>query len=296
MIDLDTLRVLDTIDRLGSFEKAAQALFRVRSALTYSIQKLESTLDVQIFDRSRHKAVLTPAGRLLLEQGRHLLAQAHTLEQRIKQVHQGWEMTLTIGIDTLFPLPPLLEIIQRFYELKQQTYIKIQNEVYGGTWDALITQRADIMIGASGPNPNANLYHAKKLYHVDRVFAVHPLHPLAKVKGPLNAEKISKYRSVSIRDTSQQLAPQHAFWLKDQDILTVSDMQTKFQAQCLGLGGGFLPRALALKGVKSGLLVIKDVADVDASPVGALAWRKENQGKALKWFIEEIAKQDWSRW
>jgi len=296
MLDLDTLRVLDAIERCGSFEKAANSLFRVRSALTYSIQKLEQNLGVEIFDRSKHKAVLTPAGKFLLEQGRHLLEQAFQLEKRIKQVNQGWELELIVGIDALFPLEPLLKLVEKFYELNQDSAIKIQNEVYGGTWDAIIAQRADLMIGASGPNPNPGRYIAKKLYQVDRVFAVAKNHPLAKVKGSLTQAQISQYRSVAIKDTSRSLPPQHAPYFKVQNILTVSDMQTKFQAQCMGLGVGYLPHHLALKGVKSGHLVIKEVVDLDMSPVASLAWRKESEGKALRWFVNEILQEDWSQW
>ncbi|MGE3319439.1 MAG: LysR family transcriptional regulator [Candidatus Berkiella sp.] len=295
MIELETLRVLDAIDKFGSFEKAAHSLFRVRSALTYSIQKLEQSLGIEIFDRTKHRAVLTPAGRVLLDQGRHLLEQAYQIEKRIKQVNQGWELELTIGIDTLFPTAPLLELIGQFYELNQQTFIKVQNEVYGGTWDAIVSNRADLMIGASGPNPNPSLYMAKKLYQVDRVFAVWKDHPLAKIKGALTQAQISQYRSVAIRDTSRNSPAQHAPYLKMQSILTVSDMHTKFQAQCMGLGVGYLPKQLALKGVESGHLVIKEVADLDMRPVASLAWRKESQGKALKWFIDAVTNQDWSQ-
>ena len=50
-ITLDALRVLDTIDRKGSFGAAADALFRVPSALSYTVNKLESDLGINIFDR-----------------------------------------------------------------------------------------------------------------------------------------------------------------------------------------------------------------------------------------------------
>ena len=72
-ITIDALKVLDAIDRKGSFAGAANALFRVPSAISYTVQKLEDDLKVEIFDRSGHRAVLTPAGRYLLDQGRNLL-------------------------------------------------------------------------------------------------------------------------------------------------------------------------------------------------------------------------------
>lgn len=42
VMSLDGLIVLDAIDKKGSFSAAAESLFRVPSALTYTVQKLES--------------------------------------------------------------------------------------------------------------------------------------------------------------------------------------------------------------------------------------------------------------
>ena len=51
-LTFDALIVLDAIDRGGSFSAAAEALHRVPSAITYTVQKLEDDLGVQLFDRS----------------------------------------------------------------------------------------------------------------------------------------------------------------------------------------------------------------------------------------------------
>ena len=74
-LSFDALETLDAIASAGSFARAAERLHRVPSALTYTVNKLESDLGVAIFDRSGKRAELTPAGRELLEQGRDLLRQ-----------------------------------------------------------------------------------------------------------------------------------------------------------------------------------------------------------------------------
>ncbi len=56
-LTLDALRILDAIDRNGSFGAAATELHKVRTALTYTINKLEHDLNVTLFDRSGHRAV-----------------------------------------------------------------------------------------------------------------------------------------------------------------------------------------------------------------------------------------------
>ena len=80
-ITLDLLHMLDAIDRHGSFSAAATALHRVPSALSHAIAKLEDELDARLFLREGRRATLTPAGRTLLDDGRHLLRAASELEQ-----------------------------------------------------------------------------------------------------------------------------------------------------------------------------------------------------------------------
>ena len=73
LLTLDALRVLDAIDRKQSFAAAAEELFRVPSAISYTINKLEDDLGVALFDRSKRKAQFTPVGNLMLQQGRAIL-------------------------------------------------------------------------------------------------------------------------------------------------------------------------------------------------------------------------------
>ena len=111
-ITIDALKVLDAIDRKGSFAGAAGELFRVPSAISYTVQKLEEDLDVEIFDRSGHRATLTPAGRYLLNEGRALLEATEALAHTTRQVAQGWETRLRIGFSSLLPEDALFPTIR----------------------------------------------------------------------------------------------------------------------------------------------------------------------------------------
>ena len=67
-LTLDQLRVLDSIERLGSFARAARELSRATSAVSYSVKTLEESLGLRLFDRSGHRAALTPEEAVLLKQ------------------------------------------------------------------------------------------------------------------------------------------------------------------------------------------------------------------------------------
>lgn len=66
----------------GSFAAASAKLFKTPSALSYTVHKLESDLNIQILDRSGHRARFTRTGQMLLEKGRDVLHTVRELENR----------------------------------------------------------------------------------------------------------------------------------------------------------------------------------------------------------------------
>ena len=287
-LTLDSLAVLDAIDRRQSFAAAAEELHRVPSAVTYAISKLEQDLDVELFDRGGHRAVLTPAGRELLEEGRHLLRAASGLESRVKRIATGWEAQLRIAIGDLINLGEVYRLVQRFFAEESGTRIRVLEEVYGGAWDALVSGRADLIIGAPGEGPPGGGYATLPIGRIDFVFTMTPDHPLAALPEPLKASDILAYRSVSAADSSRNLPPRTSGLLSGQEVLTVYNMVAKYHAQLMGLGVGFLPEAWVQEDVKAGRLVIKQVEENKETGMSAIAWRTEHKGRALRWFLDQL--------
>jgi DNA-binding transcriptional LysR family regulator len=287
-LTLDALTVLDAIDRKGSFAAAAEELHRVPSAVTYAVQKLEEDLDVLLFDRSGHRALLTDAGRELLREGRYLLNAATELEQRVKRVATGYEVELRIGVNDLIPLERVFPLVEEFYRVRCGTRLKLSVEVFGGLWDALSSDRIDLAIGAPGEGPSGGGYAAHEMARVEFVFMVAPTHPLAAAPEPLKPEDILPHRAIAAADSSRNLPPRTAGLLGGQDVLTVPDIHQKIAAQVAGLGVGYLPLHLTREHVARGRLIVKPV--LETRPLGPmyLAWPSAHQGKALAWFLERL--------
>jgi DNA-binding transcriptional LysR family regulator len=292
-LSLDALLVLDAIDRKGSFAAAADELHRVPSAVTYTVQKLEEDLDVLLFDRRGHRAVLTTAGRELLIQGRHLLRAADDLESHVKRVATGWEAELRIAYDGVIPTAAILRLAEEFYGEQCGTRLRIFAEVLGGCWDALMSERADLAIGAPGDGPPGGGYTTRPLGELEWVFAVAPGHPLAKMPEPLRSPDILAHRAVSVADSSRNLPPRTTGLLRGQETLTVHDLHTKTLAQRMGLGVGNLPRCAAEPEVAAGRLVIRQTEEPKISAQLLLAWRAGHKGKALQWFVKRLQEPGW---
>lgn len=290
-LDLDALRVLDTVARRGSFAAAAEVLHRAPSSVTYAIQKLEEGLGVSLFDRSGHRARLTEAGQALLRDGRDLLRLAEAVERRIQQVASGWEAELRIAVGDVVPYPAILALCEAFYRVAPDTRLRLTTEVLGGTWDALVAGRADLVIGAPADGPPTGGYGKAPLGEVEFVFAVAPRHPLADEPEPLSADRIRSHRAVAAADTSRGLPPRTVGLLPGQPVLTVPDLEVKRQAQLRGLGVGHLPRHLIAGDLAAGRLVAKATDQGAGHRVGVVyAWTARHQGRALAWFRERLAR------
>lgn len=286
-LSLDALEVIDAIARKGSFAAAADALHRVPSAITYSVRKLEEDLSVSLFDRSGHRALLTEAGAELLREGRHLLQAAGELEARVKRVATGVETELAIAVSDLLRIAPLYPILEQFYAQGFGTRLRVLREVYGGSWDALISGRASISIGAPGEGPPGGGYSIRSMGQLNFHFCVAPHHPLALLPEPLKNQDIQQHRSISAADSSRNLPPRTSGILSGQDVLTVPDMHSKLLAQVHGLGVGYLPQDLAEREATAGRLRIKRVAEPKPEALSYLAWCSEG-GKAQQWLLKQF--------
>jgi DNA-binding transcriptional LysR family regulator len=287
-LSLEALQVLDAIDRKGSFAAAAEELFRVPSAITYSVQQLEQDMEVQLFDRSGHRAKLTEAGQELLTEGRHLLRAATDLECRVKQVAKGWEAELRIAVDTIIGPERLYGIIDEFYLQNSGTRLKLLTEVLAGNWDALLSGRADLVIGASGDAPASGGFATRALGRVEFDFVAAPAHPICREPEPIGEATILAHRAVTVADSSRNLPPRTVGLLSGQDVLTVPSMHAKIAAHVAGLGVGFLPHPIAQREAAAGRLrILKVTVNKPEGPI-MIAWRPANAGNALKWFLNKL--------
>ena len=288
-LSIDSLQVLDAIDRKGSFSAAAGDLHRVPSAITYSVRQLEESLGVELFDRRGHRAVLTEAGRELLKEGRKLLEAAADLECRVQQVARGWESELRIGVDSMVAVHKLYGIVAEFYEENSGTRLRIATEVLGGTWDALASGRADLVVGAAGDAPSGRNFATQPLGRVRMVLVAAPFHPLASEREPVTEAHVQRHRAVSVADTSRLLPPRTVGMLSGRDVLTVATIEDKAAAHIAGLGVGFLPSWIAEREAAAGRLKILRTEPERAPADLVVAWRPADEGKALRWFVKRLA-------
>ncbi|EMM5419312.1 LysR family transcriptional regulator [Citrobacter amalonaticus] len=285
---LDVLIILDALEKEGSFAAASAKLYKTPSALSYTVHRLESDLNIQILDRSGHRARFTRTGQMLLEKGREVLHTVRELEKQAIKLHEGWENELVIGVDDTFPFSLLAPLIESFYQHHSVTRLKFINGVLGGSWDALLQGRADIIVGAMHEPPSSSDFSVARMGELEQIFAVAPHHPLAEEAEPLSRSTIKRYRAIVVGDSSPLAAATATQLLDDQEAITVFDFKTKLELQISGLGCGYLPRYLAQRFLDSGALIEKKVAaQILFEPVW-MGWNEQTAGLASAWWRDAI--------
>jgi DNA-binding transcriptional LysR family regulator len=285
----DSIALLDAVQRTGSLAAAARELGKVPSAVSYTARQLEDAMDVLLFDRRGKAAQLTAAGQAMLAEGRELLQQIDDAARRVRRIAGGWESRLVITLDQIVRPQPVFELIEQFDAIECGTTLRIESDVLQGPWDALLSGRADLAVGATRDGSSLPGLASRTLGRVEFVYCIAPYHPLAAIREPLSAEQLKPHRAIAIADTSRRLQPMTLGLLPGQTVLTLPTLQAKLMAQLQGLGGGYLPAHFAAPYLQSGRLVAKRVVNERPAVPIALVWRNADKGKALLWWVEKLS-------
>lgn len=291
--DVNDLALIEAIEDSGSFSAAAEKLYRTRSAITQHVQKLEDQLGFQIFNRQEYRPSLTSEGRLFLERGRPLLRNFEQLKAEVQHIKQGWESEFTIAIDDVLAIEALFFLIEGFRKVAPQVTIRVLREVLNGCWDALLENRASLVIGATGEPPLDLICSQQPLGSVEFVFGVAKDHPLTNKATPLLPEDLLAFPTIIIPDTSQ-IAPRRTSGIvSHQPRIIVPTMDAKIRAQVQGLGVGYLPRPRVLHLLETGQLVELTLAH-HAIRKGHfnIAWQVNPASPVLTWFLEALESKE----
>ena len=116
------LKYLIALDEHRHFGKAAAACFISQSAFSIAIKELETTLEVQLVDRTNKSVIVTDVGSAVVKQARLCMSDLEVLVEVAKGEQEPLSGRLTLGIiPTIAPflLPSFMpEVLKRYPKLK----------------------------------------------------------------------------------------------------------------------------------------------------------------------------------
>ena len=157
------------IDRHRHFARAAEHCFITQATLSMMVKKLEEELGIILFDRSKQPVVPTEAGIRIIEQARQVLREVSEIAEITKEIRNGVQGELRIGIiPTLAPylLPLFLpQFLQQYPDIR----LRIQEQTTEQLLSMLSADKIDVGIMAT-PLHDKNYRESHLFFEEFRVF------------------------------------------------------------------------------------------------------------------------------
>ncbi|WP_314724536.1 LysR family transcriptional regulator [Enterocloster bolteae] len=102
-----------TVTDCGSFTKAAEILFITPTAVMKQINALESHLNLQLIERSKHGIRLTPAGDAIYKDAKFLFDYSKRSIENARRMMEHEDKTFRVGTSMLNPAKPFMDLWYR---------------------------------------------------------------------------------------------------------------------------------------------------------------------------------------
>ena len=114
MIEFEQLIHLIAFDEYKTLSRAAKELHISQPVLTRSMQKLEETLDLTLFERTKNRMYLNATGLLAVELAKRIISDTKSMKTQLREFNRKQH---TISIGTCAPAPQIYlnQKVSRFY-------------------------------------------------------------------------------------------------------------------------------------------------------------------------------------
>jgi DNA-binding transcriptional LysR family regulator len=248
-VTLEQWRMFRSVVQYGGFNQASQGIHKSQSSIHTAVGKIESALNVKLFEIEGRKTILTEAGELMLRRANFLLDEAAKLEVVGQTLGQGTEAQLRIAVDEMFPQVILYKVLESVSAKYPMLQIELVESVLSGSSELVNNAGVDIAI-----SPMALIDgFSEELCQIDFIAVANPEHALHTLNRELTEQDLKSHRQVVVRD-SAVLKRSDSGWLGANQRWTVSHLRTSIDMICNGLGFAWLPLSSIQKKLDKGEL------------------------------------------
>lgn len=206
-----TLRQLQHLVLLadeGHFGRAAERAHVTQSALSRSLQSLETALGLRLLDRHSRQLRLTAVGERLLARARTLLSGAADLSREMALLRSGDAGEVVVGVGAfsgLTLLPPALALL---YARHPSVRVRLDQNRWAVLLESLRQGTLDFFLAHTGEIAPDEALLIEPLGGLEGAFYCRPQHPLASRRG-LRLADLAGQRFASVRlppEIQQRLA------------------------------------------------------------------------------------------
>lgn len=288
--NLSSYRIFYAVANTGNISKAAKELYISQPAISKSIQKLEESVGVRLFDRSSRGVTLTSEGELLYS---HVKSAFETLALGEDKLRRSIELGvghLTIGVSSTLCKYILLPYLKDF--IKQYPHINISIACHSTNQTLALLEAGKLDVGLIGKPENSKSIDFFCLREIEDIFvAANDYLRNLKLRG-IEPEQIISNATLLLLDKENMTRQYIDDYFQNnhisiQDSIEVSNMDLLIEMSKISLGVGCVIRDFVKEELETGTLL--------EVPLGILIHKREigfayNQNvrvsKSLEHFIE----------
>ena len=272
-MNIEQIRFIEAIVEEGSFRKAAEKLYISQPAVSSSIKKLESELNIDLFDKDTYRATLTEEGRIFYKKAIKVLDDFKNLEEFAQSLKIGIEPEIKIAIDPIFNMKDTLNILNNIMASFPETIQTISVDYMENIVNHFKNKNFDLLI--------CPINHIEKLdMDVEKLFlgevilytVISPTCSLAK-KEIITKEDLKYVPQVFIkinRENTSNILDKSRSWY-------VNDFYLKKLIIMEGLAYGMIPEFFMIEELKEGKLIpLTKYEDFEIVKLKIFAFRNKN--------------------
>lgn len=288
-MELRHLRYFVAVAEQLHFRHAAEIVHVAQPALSQQIRQLEEEIGVTLFERSRHKVRLTPAGKAFYENAQVILKQADQAAAKARNVERGDAGTIRIGFVSTAAIRVLPEVMKKLQKQAPSAEVELNELAAGEQIDRLYREQLDI-----------GFVHARLSQDVLKTMVVARDRLIAAVPASC---KLAASRRVDLKDLASwpaimpaahstsgfyehvRMAYQTA-GVRPERVHYTRLLQTGLLLVAAGVGVSLVPESFQAIHVK-GVLYKKLQVEPPLSELVA-AWHRDNTSPLLNRFIKNL--------
>lgn len=195
-LNMDDLNAFAEVAQKLSYKAAADGLNISPSALSRRIQKLEESLNVQLFVRTTREVKLTPAGKQLQTASQDILTDVEELLFALRGEGQRHSRIIRVGCVPSAMRTVLLPAITSMVSLHPTAQVKIVDSTAVHLLDALYQQQIDFCVNYMGRNESGVEF--QPIFEDPFVIAVRSDHPFAQ-RSAVPWDELTRQRTIAAR-------------------------------------------------------------------------------------------------
>ena len=288
-MELRHLRYFVAVAEELHFRHAAEIVHVAQPALSQQIRQLEEEIGVKLFERSRHKVRLTPAGKAFYENAQSILKQADQAVAKARKVESGDVGTIRIGFVSTAAIRVLPVAMKKLQKQAPSAEVELNELAAGEQIDGLYREQLDI-----------GFVHAQLSQDVLKTKVVARDRLIVAVPGSC---KLAGFRRVDLKDLASwpaimpaghssagfyeqvRMAYQRA-GVRPERVHNTRLLQTGLLLVAAGVGVSLVPESFQSIHVK-GVVYKKLQVEPPLCELVAV-WRRDNTSPLLGRFIENL--------